>query len=82
MPYAVAAAVGVITALLGPVSGGAANPARQFGPVLVSGNTIALWAYLTAPLFGAVVGALAHHYLIPQCAPPQTYCLSGRPAPR
>ncbi|WP_162688651.1 MULTISPECIES: aquaporin [unclassified Streptomyces] len=44
MPYAVAAAVGVIIALLGPVSGGAANPARQFGPALVSGNTIALWA--------------------------------------
>ncbi|GAA1193242.1 glycerol uptake facilitator protein/aquaporin Z [Kitasatospora gansuensis] len=81
MPYAVAGAVGVIIALLGPVSGGAANPARQFAPALVSGNTVALWAYLTAPLLGAALGALAHHYLIPKCAPPQTYCLSGRPAP-
>ncbi|MHA6764468.1 MIP/aquaporin family protein [Streptacidiphilus sp. PAMC 29251] len=81
MPYAVALAVGLIIALLGPVSGGAANPARQLGPALVSGNTVDLWAYLTAPLLGAALGALAHHYLVPKCAPPTTYCLSGRPAP-
>ncbi|MFI5867560.1 MIP/aquaporin family protein [Streptomyces sp. NPDC051546] len=82
MPYAVALAVGLIIALLGPVSGGAANPARQLGPALVSGNTVDLWAYLTAPLLGTVLGALIHHYLVPKCAPPSTYCLSGRPAPR
>lgn len=82
MPYAVALAVGLIIALLGPVSGGAANPARQLGPALVSGNTVDLWAYLSAPLLGAALGALAHRYLVPQCAPPSTYCLSGRPAGR
>ncbi|WP_328617055.1 MIP/aquaporin family protein [Amycolatopsis sp. NBC_00355] len=81
MPYAVAAAVGLIIALLGPISGGAANPARQLGPALVSGNTANLWAYLTAPLLGAALGALAHRFLIPHCAPPRTHCLSGRPAP-
>ncbi|MEU1075889.1 MULTISPECIES: aquaporin [unclassified Streptomyces] len=60
MPYAVGLVVGLIIALLGPVSGGAANPARQLGPAAVSGTTTALWAYLTAPLLGAALGALVH----------------------
>ncbi|GAA0596048.1 MIP/aquaporin family protein [Streptomyces crystallinus] len=61
MPYAVGLAVGLIIALLGPVSGGAANPARQLGPALLSGNTTALWAYLTAPLLGAALGVVVFH---------------------
>lgn len=65
MPYAVGSAVGLVIALLGPVSGGAANPARQLGPAAVSGTTTALWAYLTAPLLGAALGALVHRgYLV------------------
>ncbi|MFD9792940.1 MIP/aquaporin family protein [Streptomyces sp. NPDC059070] len=64
LPYAIGVAVGLIIALLGPVSGGAANPARQLGPALVSGNTVALWAYLTGPLAGGLVGALALRYAL------------------
>ncbi|MFD9406498.1 aquaporin [Streptomyces sp. NPDC059989] len=56
--------------------------AQLCGALAGTAFTIALWAYLIAPLLGAAVGALAHHYLIPKCAPPQTYCLSGRLGPR
>ncbi len=38
-----------------PVSGASMNPARSFGPALVSGDLNHLWIYLTAPLLGAVV---------------------------
>ncbi|WP_457467796.1 aquaporin [Streptomyces sp. TE4109] len=43
-------ATALIIALLGPRSGGSANPARQLGPALMSGNTTHLWIYLLAPV--------------------------------
>ncbi|MEV0993317.1 aquaporin [Streptomyces sp. NPDC049949] len=62
-PAALGLLVCVIIAALGPLSGGAANPARQFGPALMSGATAGLWIYLAAPVLGAVLGAGAHHRL-------------------
>jgi aquaporin Z len=44
-----------------PVSGTSMNPARSFGPALVSGEWKAYWVYVAGPLIGAVlaVGAAA-----------------------
>ena len=39
------------------------NPARSLGPALVSGDLHALWIYLTAPLLGAALGALAYQFV-------------------
>ena len=44
----------------GPVSGGSMNPARSLGPALVSGELRAFWIYLSAPLLGAALGAVAY----------------------
>ncbi|MFI6150790.1 aquaporin [Streptomyces sp. NPDC051109] len=60
-PLALALLICAIIALLGPLSGGSANPARQFGPVLMSGDTAGLWIYLAAPAVGAALGAAGHH---------------------
>jgi aquaporin Z len=38
-----------------PVSGASMNPARSFGPALVSGDFGSYWVYLAGPLLGAVV---------------------------
>ncbi|MBD0676688.1 MIP/aquaporin family protein [Streptomyces sp. CBMA156] len=63
LPYAVGLATALIIASLGPRSGGSANPARQFGPALLSGNTTDLWIYLLAPVIGAFIGAGLWHAL-------------------
>jgi glycerol uptake facilitator-like aquaporin len=55
VPFAVGLLVGATIAGLGTITGGSANPARQFGPALVSGQTRFLWVYLLAPIAGAAI---------------------------
>ena len=57
VPWIVGGLVGLGIALLGTVTGGSLNPARQFGPAVVSGQTRFLWTYLLAPMFGAAIAA-------------------------
>lgn len=47
----------------GPISGASMNPARSFGPALVSGVWTLHWVYWVGPVLGASVGALLHHWL-------------------
>ncbi|MER5986083.1 aquaporin [Streptomyces sp. NPDC001787] len=50
-------ATAVIIATLGPVRGGSANPARQFGPALLAQHPTHPWIHLLNPELGAVLGA-------------------------
>lgn len=63
VPYLIGAAVAVVIAFLGPRSGGSINPARQFGPAVLAGQTTDLWIYLLAPVAGAALGIGVHRAL-------------------
>ena len=59
--------VGGYVALAGlwsaPVSGTSMNPARSFGPALVSGDFSGYWVYVLGPLAGALL-AVGSAYLL------------------
>lgn len=48
----------------GPLTGAAVNPARAFGPALVSGNWVAHAAYWVGPILGGVLAALLWEYVL------------------
>jgi MIP family channel proteins len=64
---AAALAIGSVVLLevmfAGPASGASMNPARSFGPALVSGTWESQWIYYAGPLLGAVIGVLVYEFL-------------------
>lgn len=44
-------------------TGTSVNPARSFGPAILSGNTAGLWVFILAPLVGGVLAALCYMLL-------------------
>ena len=66
-PLAIGAALGLGVMVIGPLTGAGFNPARAFGPALVSGEWGGagdfLLAYVLAPCVGSVVAALAYFNL-------------------
>jgi glycerol uptake facilitator protein len=63
-PLVIGGALGLGVMVMGPLSGAGFNPARSFGPALVSGEFGGagefLLVYFLAPVLGAVVAALAY----------------------
>ncbi|WP_425271426.1 aquaporin [Micromonospora inaquosa] len=54
---------GLQGAILGTLMGGSANPARQLGPALLSGEVHLLAVYLIAPITGGLLaGWIAGHF--------------------
>ena len=50
--------------VIGPMTGAALNPARWFGPALVTGSWSNAWVWLLGPLLGASVAALGYNWLL------------------
>lgn len=64
---AAAIAIGGYVALAatfaGPIAGASMNPARSFGPALVSNDWSSWWVYWIGPIVGALAGALAYQLI-------------------
>src|ERR1700731_4147019 len=59
VPWIVGGVIGLAIAMLGTSTGGSVNPARQFGPAALSGQTRFLCVYLLAPMAGAMLATWA-----------------------
>ena len=71
--------------MAGPVTGAAMNPARAFGPELLSSTWDDFWIWYVGPLAGGVLGAIAYEWLYlrplqpPVVGPPETGVVEPRP---
>jgi glycerol uptake facilitator protein len=65
---AIGAALGMLVMVLGPLTGGSFNPARSFGPAIVSGEFGGagdfLLVYVVAPVIGALLAGFLYFNLI------------------
>jgi aquaporin Z len=53
-----------------PITGTSVNPARSLGPALIAGGTALsqLWAFIVAPVIGALLAAVVWKYLLKDSA--------------
>jgi MIP family channel proteins len=59
-PWAIGGALGLAVLIFGPATGGSFNPARWFGPALVSGTWTDGWLYVIGPIVGAAGASLSY----------------------
>jgi len=62
--FVIGATLGFCIFVFGPLTGGSLNPARWFGPALVSGTWTDAWVYIVAPVLGAVLAAVLYTALV------------------
>jgi MIP family channel proteins len=63
-PLAIGLTFAAIGMVAGPLTGASVNPARWFGPALVSGEFADAWVYVLAPLVGAAVAFAFYRFVI------------------
>ncbi len=69
-PIAVGFALAVGVFIAGPVTGGAVNPVRALGPMIVAGDFAGAWLYILGPIIGGLVAAFLYDRTMAQAEAP------------
>ncbi len=67
---AIGGALGMIVMVFGPLTGGSFNPARWFGPALVSNTFSDAWVYIFGPIVGALLAVAVYKFVIEPASGP------------
>jgi MIP family channel proteins len=75
-PLAIGTTLGFIVMVGAPLTGGAFNPARWFGPALVGNEWGGVWPYLLGPIVGSLLAAAVFRFVlepggVPPTEPPE-----------
>jgi MIP family channel proteins len=75
-PLAIGTTLGFAVMVAGPLTGAALNPARWFGPALISGEWGGVWPYLFGPIAGSLLAAAVYRFVLepgglPPTEPPE-----------
>jgi aquaporin Z/aquaporin NIP len=70
-PLAVGFALACGVFIAGPVTGGAVNPARALGPMIVAGQFTSAWVYVLGPIVGGGLTALLYDRFISEADAPE-----------
>lgn len=85
-PLAIGTTLGFIVMVGGPLTGGAFNPARWFGPALVANEWGGVWPYLLGPIVGSLLAAVVYKLVLEPggpapTEPPERVKAPGAPKP-
>ena len=71
-PLAIGVTLGFLVMVGGPLDGASYNPARWFGPALVSGEWGGVWPYLLGPIVGALAAVGVFKFVLEPGGPAPT----------
>lgn len=71
-PLAIGTTLGFIVLVGGPLTGAGFNPARWFGPALVSGEWGDVWPYLAGPVVGSLLAVAVFRFVLEPGGPAPT----------
>jgi MIP family channel proteins len=71
-PLAIGTTLGFLVMVGGPLTGGAFNPARWFGPALVGNEWGGVWPYLLGPIVGSLLAAVVYKLVLEPGGPAPT----------
>ena len=63
-PFVIGSTLALAVMVFAPLTGAGLNPARSFGPALVSGEFADFWVYVVGPVLGAVLAYAAYTAIV------------------
>ena len=79
-PLAIGLTLGFVAFVTAPLTGASVNPARWFGPALVSNEWSGVWPYVLGPLLGALIAVVVFRLIDVDDKPGAKKVVEARPS--